>query len=133
MLLQLRVRRPNMDSQRPALSPGGPQGLASPPGVWRLEATAISRAEALPAPVGPSWRVWGPVRGRCVRHVSGRGRFELEARPGCLVQAVTQSDEEQQQQYMFPCVKPSTWFSSVHPHITMVRTLTLSEPQCSPF
>ena len=95
MLLQLRVRRPNMDSQRPALSPGGPQGLASPPGVWRLEATAISRAEALPAPVGPSWRVWGPVRGRCVRHVSGRGRFELEARPGCLVQAVTQSDEEQ--------------------------------------
>ena len=35
------------------------------------------------------------MKGRCVRHVSGRGRFELEARPGCLVQAVTQGDEEQ--------------------------------------
>lgn len=84
-----------MDSQRPALSPGGPQGLASPPGIWRLDATAISQAEALPAPVGPSWRLWGRVKGRCVRHVSGRGKFELEARPGCLVQAVTQGDEEQ--------------------------------------
>ena len=48
-----------MDSQRPALSPGGPQGLASPLGVWRLEATPRSGAGALPAPVGPSWRVWG--------------------------------------------------------------------------
>lgn len=26
--------------------------------------------------------------------MSGRGRFELEACPGCLVQAVTQGDEE---------------------------------------
>lgn len=60
-----------MDSQRPALSPGGPQGLASPLGVWRLEATPRSGAGALPAPVGPSWRVWGCVRGQvcaaCVR------------------------------------------------------------------
>lgn len=63
VLSQLRVRRPNMDSQRPALSPGGPQGLASPPGIWRLDATAISQAEALPAPVGPSWRLWGRVKG----------------------------------------------------------------------
>ena len=108
-----------MDSQRPALSPGGPQGLASPPGVWRLEATAISRAEALPAPVGPSWRVWGPVRGRCVRHVSGRGRFELEARPGCLVQAVTQSDEEQM-------VGAATWLLGPQRSLPTIHTGSLA-------